>query len=85
MHILLEKYLWDNFGLIKGQFPFARDIINQMVEYKMISNHKQAWRTLEKWSHKGLYSWGCSMDLGWKCTPEELRAFNETRSVEDEK
>jgi len=37
-----------------------------MVKSGMIKSHKQAWRTLEKWSSKGWYEWGGTMDLGWK-------------------
>lgn len=66
MDKMLENYLWENFGIYDNQKPFARDIINQMVEYGMINSPKQAWRTLEKWSKQGKYDWGCSMDLGWK-------------------
>lgn len=62
----LEKYLWENMEIDGHGHPFPRDVINQMIENKMISSPKQAWRTLEKWSNKGWFAWGCSMDLGWK-------------------
>lgn len=31
---------------------FPRDVINEMIEKKMIKNFKQALRTLEKWNDK---------------------------------
>lgn len=66
MHKLLEKYLWDNFEINGIGKPFPRDVINQMMDYRMIKSRKQAWRTLEKWSDKGRYSYGYCLDLGWK-------------------
>lgn len=65
-----EDYLWDHIIFI-GDMPnyhnrFPRDVINEMIELGMIKSPKQAWRTLEKWSDKGLYEWGSIMDLGWK-------------------
>lgn len=67
MHKLLELYLWDNFGKDeRRQIPFAKEIIDEMLRYGMIKNEKQAYRTLEKWSNKGLYEWGCSIRYGWK-------------------
>lgn len=77
---ILEKYLWDNFGLDeRRQIPFAKEIIDQMFDLGMISNKKQAYRTLEKWSSKGLYVWGCSISFGWKTT-EELKDGTSTAS-----
>ncbi len=63
----LEKYLWDNIGYA-DQVPRAmpRDVINQMIDLKMIESPKQAWATLDKWTKKGLYDYGCCLDLGWK-------------------
>lgn len=41
---------------------WPRDIINS----KGFSvNYKRAWYLLEKWSNKGLYDYGVSLDLGW--------------------
>lgn len=71
MIVHLENYLWEqiqkndlnSFTLIKGRLP--REVINEMVENKMIESPKQALRTLEKWLHKGIYDYGVSLDLGW--------------------
>lgn len=78
MHKDAEKFLWEHiwtpesceelknrcFKRPKRTSP--RDVINKMVEKGMIKSPKQAWRTLEKWSGKGLYNYGCCLDLGWK-------------------
>lgn len=61
-----EKYLWDNINKDGHGKPFPREVINEMVRNGMIKSPKQAWRTLEKWSDKGWYDWGSTMDLGWK-------------------
>lgn len=68
MKEILEKYLWDSLSpeLYKAK-PFARDIISEMVIKGLINSPKQAWRTLEKWCDKGIYEYGCCLDLGWKC------------------
>ena len=62
----LEDYLWNNIGYPSSRMPLARNIINEMVSKGMIQNAKQAHRTLEKWSRKGIYDYGCCLDLGWK-------------------
>ena len=67
MDKLLEKYLWDNIGYatdVNRKLP--RHVINEMLELNMIKSPKQAWATLQKWSGKGLYNYGCCLDLGWK-------------------
>lgn len=68
MEKMLEDYLWNNFGLEGNpkQIPFARDVIDNMVEYGMINRPKQAYRTLEKWVNQRKYDYGCCLDLGWK-------------------
>lgn len=70
MDALLEKYLWDNISYV-GDRPYFSpyDIIKKMIEYKMINSPKQAWRTLEKWTDKGIYNYGSRLDLGWKEKP----------------
>jgi hypothetical protein len=30
-----------------------------------LMHHKRAWRILEKWSRRGWYEYGVSLDLGW--------------------
>jgi len=49
----------------------VRDIINS-VDFTM--NYKRAWYILEKWSGKGWYDYGVSLDLGWMT--EEGMAIN---------
>lgn len=48
-----------------GVGPFPRDVIAKMVEDGDIASPKQAWATLEKWSRRGEYDYGVSLDLGW--------------------
>lgn len=38
----------------------------RVITNGMINSPKQAWATLKKWSKKGLYDYGVSLDLGWK-------------------
>ena len=65
----LETILWislrqpsnEDFGI-----RMPRDTIQEMVDKGLISNHKQAHRTLEKWNEKGWYEYGVALDLGWK-------------------
>ncbi len=71
----LENYLWDRISSPadhgkwdKNIHLFPKDIIDEMVKLGMIQNHKQAWATLEKWTRKGIYDYGCRLDLGWKST-----------------
>ena len=46
----------------RGLMP--RDIIRILEEYGQI-HHKRAWYLLGKWSDKGLYTYGVTLDLGW--------------------
>lgn len=39
-----------------------RDLINSSDFYM---NHKRAWYLLDKWSNKGWYDYGVTLDLGW--------------------
>lgn len=39
-----------------------RNIINTLSEF---INYKRCWYLLEKWSNKGFYNYGVTMDLGW--------------------
>lgn len=41
-------------------------------------NHKRCWRWLEKWSAKGWYDYGTSIDCGWM-TPEGIEAASKLR------
>ncbi len=43
----------------------AREWIYGAIDQRMIAHPKQAWRTLEKWTSKGLYDFGVALDLGW--------------------
>lgn len=62
-----EDYLWDRMGGFYEAKPFVRDIVQEMINLKMINSPKQAWRTLDKWVDKGIYEYGSVFDLGWKC------------------
>jgi hypothetical protein len=68
----LEDYLWNEISYINDEkwnsqyHHFAYDVINEMIAKGWINSPKQAWRTLEKWTSKGIYNYGCRLDLGWK-------------------
>lgn len=57
----LEEYL-----KLKIYSKSPRRVIEHMLKRKMIASPKQAWATLSKWTGKGLYDYGCCMDLGWR-------------------
>lgn len=40
----------------------VRDIVNM---FDGVIHHKRCWYLLKKWSSKGVYSYGVSLDLGW--------------------
>ena len=69
---ILEDYMWNNiyhqndFGKSTEYLHFPRDVIKKMLFFGMIKSEKQAHRTLEKWITKGIYEYGCCLDLGWK-------------------
>jgi len=70
----LEDYLWSQIGdptqkeLWFSQYHrFPRDVIEEMVNNGWIKSPKQAHATLNKWLKKGVYEYGSSFDLGWKC------------------
>lgn len=56
-----------------GPRLFARDVINALPIH-----HKRAWYLLLKWTNKGWYNYGTSLDLGW-LTAEGLRAAAEVK------
>ncbi len=66
-----EKYLWDRLPPDGKYDPenTARHVIWDMVQKGMIKNVKQGWRTLEKWDRQGKWTWGVTIDLGWKEKP----------------
>lgn len=70
MKKILEDYLWGRIGYA-GQFDeyhtSPRHVIKEMIEMKMINSPKQAHATLDKWIRKGIYEYGCVLDLGWRC------------------
>lgn len=82
MKVELEKYLWESIPTLEDYCDreSPRDVIHRMIQLGMINNAKQAWRTLDKWSSKGLYDWGVCQDLGWKCLsymkPKQLENLN---------
>lgn len=66
MRYEFEKYLWDEMEKNGHGYPFPREVIKAMLKKDMIQSAKQAWWTLEKWTQKGCYNYGCALDLGWK-------------------
>ena len=74
----LEDYLWSqisdprNKEIWNSQYHrFPRDVIQQMLKNGWINSPKQAWATLDKWTRKGIYEYGCCFDLGWKCKKDQ--------------
>ncbi len=71
----LEDYLWNEISYVndekwKSQYHrFPYDVINEMLSKGWINSPKQALRTSEKWSEKGIYNYGSRLDLGWKEKP----------------
>jgi hypothetical protein len=61
MNIELESSLWRRIASGK----YARDWIVEALADGRINAAKQAHRTLEKWTRKGLYDYGVAIDLGW--------------------
>jgi hypothetical protein len=76
MKKILEDYLWNEISYAVDEkdgtefHRFPCDVINEMVEKGWINNPKQAYRTLEKWSGKGIYNYGSSIGCGWKARPD---------------
>ena len=35
------------------------------IAYKMGMNHKRSWYLCKKWTDRGWYNYGVSVDLGW--------------------
>jgi hypothetical protein len=69
MEKILEDYLWSHIaepGKRDEYHRFPRYVIADMLKIGMINSHKQAYRTLEKWSDKGKYEYGTYLDMGWK-------------------
>jgi hypothetical protein len=80
----LEKKLSDSLlsrtmnGYLKRSTHLSvRDIIREMYDAAEIQSGKQAWATLEKWTDKGWYEYGVTLDLGW-LTPEGIAHFKES-------
>lgn len=48
------------YQLIKLSGKSPRELINELP-----INHKRAWYILRKWSGKGIYNYGVTLDLGW--------------------
>lgn len=51
-----------------------REIINTISEFM---NYKRCWYLLEKWSNKGFYNYGVTMDLGWFEAKNFVGAYQE--------
>jgi hypothetical protein len=61
MKIYEKKFLIDVFSRCRnGVSP--RDIIN---EENFDMHYKRAWYLLDKWTRKGWYDYGVTLDLGW--------------------
>lgn len=65
-------------AILKQEGCWPRDIINQENFYM---HYKRAWYLLEKWSRKGWYEWGVTMDLGW-ITPEGIEEAKKVKASE---
>ena len=64
-----EIYFWN---LIKKELATSEKTVQDIINKENFSIHyKRAWYLLEKWSQKGWYDYGVSLDLGW-ITPEGL-------------
>jgi hypothetical protein len=67
-----EDYLWNEISYVNderwksGNHRFPRAVIQEMIDNGWINNAKQAHRTLEKWTGKGIYNYGSYLDMGWK-------------------
>jgi hypothetical protein len=78
MKKVLEDYLWSEISYVNdekrnSQFHRSpRDVIQEMLHRKWIESPKQAYVTLNKWIGKGIYEYGSSLDLGWKCKKREF-------------
>lgn len=74
---VLEDYLWNEISYVNDEkwntefHRFPREVIEEMISRNWIKSAKQAHATLDKWIKKGIYSYGCCLDLGWKCKPED--------------
>lgn len=55
-----KRFLCDIYKAEQDLMP--RDIINKPDFYL---HYKRAWYLLEKWSNKGWYEYGVTLDLGW--------------------
>ncbi|MEK6883789.1 MAG: hypothetical protein AABY22_29440 [Nanoarchaeota archaeon] len=72
----LEDYMWNEISYVNDEkwdtefHKFPRDVIREMLVNGWINSPKQAHATLNKWAAKGIYSYGCCLDLGWKVKKE---------------
>ncbi len=75
MQKILEDYLWSRMRT-GDQFDeyhtTPREIIKDMLNLGMIKSPKQVHATLDKWIRKGIYEYGCNLELGWKCEPRDF-------------
>lgn len=84
----LEDYLWNEimfnddpaWGSETHRSP--RDVIDFMVQNDMIKSPKQAHATLNKWIGKGVYEYGCCLDLGWKCKKRLQDIYGDSKKYE---
>ena len=71
-----EIYFWNRVkkevGLYGDAGKSPRDIIN---EETFPLHYKRAWYLFDKWSDKGWYDYGVTLDLGW-ITPQGMLNIN---------
>lgn len=62
----MKKDEWLLFCAIihKNKEETVRNVINKYHKLGYI-HYKRAWYLLQKWSAKGYYNYGVSLDLGW--------------------
>ena len=73
MEKFLEDYLWNEIWDLNtppNLVRFPCDVIDEMMKNGWIKSPKQAYATLEKWTRKGKFNYGCSILTGWKVINE---------------
>lgn len=61
----LEHLLRARIRAAKARDESVRSVIAGMLSEGLIQNEKQAHATLQKWSRRGEYEYGVTLDLGW--------------------
>lgn len=50
------------FSFVHGKVCTVRDVVHL---FDGVIHHKRCWYLLRKWSEKGFYDYGVTLDLGW--------------------